>query len=1764
MALTLAHVQIGWISALSIEALLAETMLDELIEQTISLPPNDNNIYRYGRIKINGSDASHIVAIAQLPLSTTGKASAATVANNMHRTFPNLKFGIMVGIAGGVWTAKEDLRLGDIVVGVPDDGGPGIIQYDLGKSVQDGELVTKGNMNKAPDVLRSAAGVLQRKHMQKPGDYVSSLEIAEVKRYASRPSVDNLFTKAYIHRGGGSCENCDKAHLITRPQRLDLNPKVHYGAIASGDQVVKDAVFAAKIRAKHKIICFEMEAAGLDAFPCLVIRGISDYADTHKNNDWHAYAAASAAAYAKELLSIVPLTDVAELPHTGNTHWNVPRAPNPLFTGRQALMNDMKKHLIAKPNKNDRPVFVLQGIGGAGKSEAAIKFATENQDNFWGIFWIDADNKQSVEQGFTEIAKMQTPPLIDTTSKGVLRWLANIKESWLLILDNCDDSMMDFAAYMPSRGGSIILTTRLTECKILGTWANLDDLGRDTATQLLLRASGYGRDNQEAHIPAAEAVVSSLGQHALALVHAGAYIKKGLCTLDEYVPSFRKEQARLMKFKPQQQASRYGSVYATFEVSAEALASSADHDCALALRLLNLLAFLNREAVEEDIFSRASDQCHKMEKAWEKNGMQCPKCPAVSSTEYDRVTDELARIDHLHIWHCEKARSSGVVENQATTRLRFARTRLADLSLIRVDDNKISMHPLVHEWAQTRLDKTALTTAWEQTVSILALSAVDLYCPGHEERRHEEARDLVNDMVQSTEMRYGKMSSDAFEWQVRLAELHSEARDYQGALTLFETLYERYSQLSILKDLQMECLFENLVLVHKNLGNSEQAICFAEKNFQLWKTNSPDSTRRLQALAMLTVLYIHEHTKKAVALLEDNITLYYKTSSPNPHWIIIMMVLAQGYIRLNKPDGAMSHLAQARFQLDRFLADDTPPPWLAPAMGLVADIYFALEEFSIGATVLEKRVNLQSSYLRLDDNRRLSSLRKLAQVYTRLDDSRKLKQVVELLEEVIDDGQETIHTDFKDSKLTEKVLAYAQWNLAQARRTRQSVVGIRDHQSGQKEAASNLSASAVARDLTIPPQGWLLCAEVADLHTDQSSRRAKENKAVLGDRSRLGNSSVSSTPMPSIVNPSAAEATGIPGYLRETTASRRAREARSQAKAEVPRSATSKPKTSSTKASATSSSASKISSGAAGITNPRTGPTTSATASATYTGWYAIPQKGIPANRAQAIAYTRQNFGYGPAVAGGPFFPNGTLGNTFIQNDIATLQAETGPQMSDTSSDTAKAESDASKYNGLKTLQDYTLLYDQEWTATLSQGPAPGILTNYTQDLLFSMERLSFSPYQIRRLNSSKDTLNFKVDDKTAKNITGMTQQQLFTSGRLFYADYRDQAKLVATTDARYSAAVDAYFYINQTSGNFLPLAIRTNQGANLIYTPADSQNDWLLAKMMYNVCDLWFAQWEHLARTHEVVQIVYMAAIRTLSDDHPVKAILDRLMYEVFAIQPLAASILFAPGGVVDEAFPYTYGSAQNYSSNYYFTRSGFFQSGYFLTDLKNRGLINATTGPQLKNFPYYEDASVIYSAIRTFMTSFVSSYYSQDSVVAADTEIQAWVKECNGPAKVMDFPTAITKASTLIDVLTHMAHLSSTAHHTVNTNELMSASATLPFHAMSLYSPVPKQKGVTNLVAFLPPLKQAEEQIGINSLFSRNYLAGTNRTLSHMFDDAAMLKRMNVNTRNAATTFMNSMNSFSSKVKARTFDSKGLSQGMPFVWKALDPNVAPFGVTV
>ncbi|KAF5597373.1 heterokaryon incompatibility protein het-E-1 [Fusarium pseudoanthophilum] len=128
---------------------------------------------------------------------------------------------------------------------------------------------------------------------------------------------DHLFQSDYEHVGGKTCANCDVSRTICRDERGTTEPMIHYGVIASGNTLIKDAKFRDRLaeRIGYQCLCVEMEAAGLvDKFPCLVIRGICDYADSHKNDQWQRYAASTAAAFAVELLSHVPVRQLAESP----------------------------------------------------------------------------------------------------------------------------------------------------------------------------------------------------------------------------------------------------------------------------------------------------------------------------------------------------------------------------------------------------------------------------------------------------------------------------------------------------------------------------------------------------------------------------------------------------------------------------------------------------------------------------------------------------------------------------------------------------------------------------------------------------------------------------------------------------------------------------------------------------------------------------------------------------------------------------------------------------------------------------------------------------------------------------------------------------------------------------------------------------------------------------------------------------------------------------------------------------------------------------------------------------------------------------------------------------------------------------------------------------------------------------------------------------------------------------------------------------------
>lgn len=154
------------------------------------------------------------------------------------------------------------------------------------------------------------------------------------------------------------------------------------------------------------------------------------------------------------------------------------------------------------------------------------------------------------------------------------------------------------------------------------------------------------------------------------------------------------------------------------------------------------------------------------------------------------------------------------------------------------------------------------------------------------------------------------------------------------------------------------------------------------------------------------------------------------------------------------------------------------------------------------------------------------------------------------------------------------------------------------------------------------------------------------------------------------------------------------------------------------------------------------------------------------------------------------------------------------------------------------------------------------------------MERLSLNPYPLRRLKA-KDPLPFTISDSDSVQISTLNLTALKAQGLLFVVDHSYQAKYDKTN--KFGVACPALFFIHPQSRDFLPLAIKTNVGSNLTYTPLDTANDWLLAKMVFNVNDLFHAESLHIIAFHDVGEILHESALRTLSDNHPVMAILDR-----------------------------------------------------------------------------------------------------------------------------------------------------------------------------------------------------------------------------------------------------------------------------------------------
>jgi nucleoside phosphorylase len=321
IGLTASSYTVAWICALPCELAAAMAMLDEEHPYPQDQSEDDSNHYTLGSI------GGHNVAIACLPTTQYGNVSATNVLTNLRRTFQSIRACLMVGVGAGVPGRGADIRLGDVVVGVR------VMPYELGKVGVGGQIQQTNSWLMPGLSLGNLLSTIRAKHERAPSRVPSIIRdrFPPQLGYTRPDQPDRLFSASYEHvemsvseegeQGDGShsdqhvetgvldpCEKCDGSKVLQRPARNSTTPHIHYGAIGSGDKLMKNGKERDDQARKLDVICFEMEAAGLmSVMPCLPIRGICDYADSHKNKNWQRYAAAIASAYARELLETMPV-----------------------------------------------------------------------------------------------------------------------------------------------------------------------------------------------------------------------------------------------------------------------------------------------------------------------------------------------------------------------------------------------------------------------------------------------------------------------------------------------------------------------------------------------------------------------------------------------------------------------------------------------------------------------------------------------------------------------------------------------------------------------------------------------------------------------------------------------------------------------------------------------------------------------------------------------------------------------------------------------------------------------------------------------------------------------------------------------------------------------------------------------------------------------------------------------------------------------------------------------------------------------------------------------------------------------------------------------------------------------------------------------------------------------------------------------------------------------------------------------------------------
>ncbi|KAJ5753069.1 Disease resistance protein [Penicillium odoratum] len=525
----------------------------------------------------------------------------------MRMTFPNIKYGLLVGIGGGVPTTTEHgmIRLGHVVVSEPTGVHSGAIQHDHGKA-KSGHFERKGFLAPPPTALLNAAREVAVRRQRMDYDPIwKNMERIQTSRRALRrfkspgAAHDHLYPSNYTHSQQGlSCEEggCDPRQRIepSTDEEDGSFISVHRGTIASGELVVKDAEMRDDLAQEHGVLCFEMEAAGA-------------LTDSH----WHGYAAAVAAAFARQLFFHMSIEEAHRNPSPRPTTFELPLNLSEIsevtrFVAREDQLKRVEEILDTTIG---RRTAVVHGLGGIGKTQLAIAYVKRNRSHFSATIWLNARDETALKQSFARAAEWilrHYPSLtyiasalenrdLDETVKAVKRWLDEpTNDRWLIVYDNYDNPLFgnntekglrhasyveadtdkdddkdltkafDLRKFLPETDhGAIIATTRSSMVKV-GQPVHLRKL-ENINDSLEILASVSGREDLRQD-PVATDLARRLDGLPLALATAGAYLEQVSISCTEYLQLYRESWQQLQKETPQL-AAYDQTLYSTWNLS---------------------------------------------------------------------------------------------------------------------------------------------------------------------------------------------------------------------------------------------------------------------------------------------------------------------------------------------------------------------------------------------------------------------------------------------------------------------------------------------------------------------------------------------------------------------------------------------------------------------------------------------------------------------------------------------------------------------------------------------------------------------------------------------------------------------------------------------------------------------------------------------------------------------------------------------------------------------------------------------------------------------------------------------------------------------------------------------------------------------------------------------------------------------------------------------------------------------------------------------